>query len=72
MRRYVNYYRNQPYLYSVFRAEEGEDYILVAVVPGVGWWEAPKYQSRRIEGQIRNVDRDHIVWLDEIDKKQEP
>ena len=37
MKRYTNQYRSQRWLYTVFGSVEGNDYILLAVVPGIGW-----------------------------------
>jgi HSP20 family molecular chaperone IbpA len=39
MKRYVNQYRNQRWLYTVSCSVDSDDYILVAVVPGVGWYD---------------------------------
>jgi len=39
MKRYVVQYRNQKWLCTVFGAVEGSDYILLAVVPGVAWFD---------------------------------
>jgi hypothetical protein len=97
MKRYVNQYRNQGWLYTVYRAADGNDYILVAVVMGVGMYDIamrltdaevealrrseddftqvvmqfvrgrdlPKYKTRRIEGQIRNLGVDEIALVDD-------
>lgn len=37
MKRYTNQYRSQKWLYTVYRANDATDYILVAVMPSVGW-----------------------------------
>jgi len=37
--RYQLVYRNQEWLYSVYRSEEKDEYLLVAVVPAVGWYD---------------------------------
>jgi len=39
MKRYTNQYRNQAWLYTVYCEDGGDDHILVAVVPAVGWWD---------------------------------
>ncbi len=100
MKRYVTQYRNQSWLYTVYGGVNTDEYILVAVVPGVGWYDIamrltkeevetlrrsedqftdlvnqflhgrdlPKYKSRRIERQIRNLSTDEIGVVDEPDE----
>jgi hypothetical protein len=35
--RYACQYENEKWLYTVYGNEQGDDYILIAVWPGVGW-----------------------------------
>jgi hypothetical protein len=39
MKRYISDYLSQEHYYTVYRAEDGDELILVAVVMGVGWWD---------------------------------
>ncbi len=39
MPRYTRYYKNDEWMYVVYKAEEGERYVLVATVPAVMCWD---------------------------------
>jgi hypothetical protein len=39
MRRYTTYYKNDEWMYIVYKAEDGEAYVLVATVPAIMWWD---------------------------------
>lgn len=35
--RYTKQYQNDAWLYSIYRADDQSDYMLVAIFPGIGW-----------------------------------
>ena len=39
MPRYTRYYKNDEWMYVVYKAEQAQRYVLVATVPAVMWWD---------------------------------
>jgi hypothetical protein len=66
MKRYVEHYRNQDWLYAVYRSEAENDFLLVAVVPAIGWWElAVRLEPEEVEA-LRRSEGEFTTVVNEI------
>lgn len=62
MQRYTTYYKNHEWMYTVYKAERDETYVLVATVPAVIWWDvAMVLNGEEVETLAQSKER--FTWL---------
>ena len=69
--KFTNHYRNQKWLYTVYKSESENNYLLVAVVPGIGWFDIALILKNEEVERLRKSEDDFTKFVNHFIKSRE-